>query len=426
MIAKSVMFLRTASEIWSDLEERFGYASMAQVYSLEQQLIDMNQGDKSVTEFFTEIKTVWDAIEEAHPLPYCTCNNCTCNLTKKIYQRQQEKMVLQFMMKLNDQYATIRGNLLMMQTLPKVTEAFRLFAQEERHKELSNIANHSDSLALASNKFGSNFQKFGSNFQNQNSPPRSDSYKVPSSFSSYSGAGYKRPSKGGANYFCTHCQIPSHSVDRCFKLHGFSPGFKGFKDNKIATMSFGEGSSTNNHAESIPAGGSVQASQYQQFIMCYMFLHDFKYNLISVHKLCRDMNCELHFTSDECFLSCQKGNLIPLGSGRSGLYNVGDKKVIESSLSQNVSSGSACLSAVEDAKLWHLRLGHLPFSQIKLIRPECDVTACMQNTFCQVCPVAKQTRSSFPISSIKTSAVFELIHIDVWGPHAVKTPSGSN
>uniref|UniRef100_A0A803KXL5 Retrotransposon Copia-like N-terminal domain-containing protein n=1 Tax=Chenopodium quinoa TaxID=63459 RepID=A0A803KXL5_CHEQI len=123
-IAKSVMFLKSAEEIWTDLDERFGYASMAQIYSLEQKLVDISQGDKSVSEFFTDIKSVWDEIEEAHPLPYCTCNNCTCNLTKKIFQRQQEKMVLQFMMKLNDQFATIRGNILMMQALPKVTEAF--------------------------------------------------------------------------------------------------------------------------------------------------------------------------------------------------------------------------------------------------------------------------------------------------------------
>ncbi|MDV3180586.1 MAG: hypothetical protein Q8829_02805, partial [Candidatus Phytoplasma australasiaticum] len=32
-IAKSVLFLPTAQQIWEDLEERFGYASMTQIYS---------------------------------------------------------------------------------------------------------------------------------------------------------------------------------------------------------------------------------------------------------------------------------------------------------------------------------------------------------------------------------------------------------
>lgn len=27
-------------------------------------------------------------------------------------------------------------------------------------------------------------------------------------------------------YFCSHCKIVGHSVERCFKLHGYPPGFK--------------------------------------------------------------------------------------------------------------------------------------------------------------------------------------------------------
>lgn len=37
-IARSVLFLKTAREIWKDLEDRFGYASITQIYSLEQKL----------------------------------------------------------------------------------------------------------------------------------------------------------------------------------------------------------------------------------------------------------------------------------------------------------------------------------------------------------------------------------------------------
>ncbi|XP_021734751.1 uncharacterized protein LOC110701400 [Chenopodium quinoa] len=136
-ISRSVMFLRTTREIWIDLEERYGYTSLAQIYALEQKLAKISQENQYVSEFFTKIKLVWDAIDEAHPLPYCTCNNCTCNLTKKIFERHQQKMVIQFMMKLSDKFGTIRGNMLTMSTLPKVTEAYKMFAQEEKHREIS-------------------------------------------------------------------------------------------------------------------------------------------------------------------------------------------------------------------------------------------------------------------------------------------------
>lgn len=85
MIAKSVLFLKTAREIWIDLEERFGFTSMTQVFSLEQQLSDLRQGSDNITEFFTKIKTLWDAISDAHHLPQCTSLKCTCNLEQRIY-----------------------------------------------------------------------------------------------------------------------------------------------------------------------------------------------------------------------------------------------------------------------------------------------------------------------------------------------------
>lgn len=53
-------------------------------------------------------------------------------------------------------------------------------------------------------------------------------------FSVNSGANssFKKSKKPGANYFCTHCKVQGHSVDRCFKLHGYPAGFTGFKDKK--------------------------------------------------------------------------------------------------------------------------------------------------------------------------------------------------
>lgn len=46
---------------------------------------------------------------------------------------------------------TIRGNMLMMQILPKVIEAYKMFSQEEIHKEIS-VSSHSESMAMMSDK----------------------------------------------------------------------------------------------------------------------------------------------------------------------------------------------------------------------------------------------------------------------------------
>lgn len=74
VIAKSVLFLKTANDIWDDLEDRCDYALMPQVHSLEQHLLENTQGINSVSEFLTKIETVWDGISDPNSLPYCTCN----------------------------------------------------------------------------------------------------------------------------------------------------------------------------------------------------------------------------------------------------------------------------------------------------------------------------------------------------------------
>lgn len=86
------MFRRLIGDFWLNLEERYGYTSIAQINALEQKLVEVNQGTQSDPEFFTTIKSMWDAIDEAHPLAYCTCNKCSCNVTKRLYERHQEKM----------------------------------------------------------------------------------------------------------------------------------------------------------------------------------------------------------------------------------------------------------------------------------------------------------------------------------------------
>lgn len=161
-------------------------------------------------------------------------------------------------------------------------------------------------------------------------------------------------------------------------------------------------------------------------IMLHNVLHVslFKFNLNSIHKLCKDMTCELHFTPDECFVS-QNEKLIPLGKLNARFYNVQDQKVCHKVAAVSHECNKTCLAAVDDAKLWHLRLGHLSFNKLHFLPISCDPKSCLQDTICEVCPKANQTRVSFPRSSIKTTKSFEL-HLDVWGPHSANTPSGCN
>lgn len=75
--------------------------------------------------------------------------------------------------------------------------------------------------------------------------------------------------------------------------------------------------------------------------------------------------------------------------------------------------------------VWHYRLSHIPFSKLKTISALNCKFPLKQSFNCPVCPLARQTRPSFPDSSIQSTHPFQLIHIDTWGPYHTPTYNDS-
>ncbi|XP_074322963.1 uncharacterized protein LOC141659923 [Apium graveolens] len=214
-IARSVLFLKTTRSIWLDLENRFGYTSVTQVFSLEQNLSEMKQGQQSVSEFYTQIKTVWVSMDDASPLPICTCEKCTCLLSGRMKQVQQTHRMLQFLIKLNDQFVMVRANILMMVPLPDLTQVFRMVTQEESHKDYCQLISQFDNLAFIADK-----RRFPDSTSSQRFQPQSSGSSTNFQKQSFN-AFRKTNQKIGNSYFCTHCKMTGNSNDRCFKLHGY-------------------------------------------------------------------------------------------------------------------------------------------------------------------------------------------------------------
>ena len=56
-----------------------------------------------------------------------------------------------------------------------------------------------------------------------------------------------------------------------------------------------------------------------------------KFNLISTHRLCRDLNCEIVFTHDKCIIQGPTlSQSVVLGKLVSGLYAIDDRTMIKS------------------------------------------------------------------------------------------------
>ncbi|CAM8993728.1 unnamed protein product [Rhodiola kirilowii] len=144
-----------------------------------------------------------------------------------------------------------------------------------------------------------------------------------------------------------------------------------------------------------------------------------RFNLLSVAKLVEDVKLKVTFTKKGCSIQDQ-ANQILQGTGDliEGLYHF---KSVDSSTCLAVDKGLTL------ATLWDHRLGHVPFNKLsctlKHLVP--DFSCKEPHLHCSVCPQVRQTRLSFPISTSISHCLFDLIHVDIWGPYKVSHISGA-
>ncbi|XP_040374694.1 uncharacterized protein LOC112199378 [Rosa chinensis] len=111
--------------------------------------------------------------------------------------------------------------------------------------------------------------------------------------------------------------------------------------------------------------------------------------------------------------------IIGLGREHNGLY------YLTPNLATKPSHISSANHAVMSTTLWHRRLGHPSPNRLQLLAKTIPGVSCSADKVCDVCPLAKQTRLSFNLSTISTTKPFALIHCDIWGPHKIASHSGA-
>lgn len=102
-------------------------------------------------------------------------------------------------MGLNEAYSSLQTQILLMNLIPDINKVFSLVIQEERQKSAGKLPS-TESMALSvateNSKKNSNDQR-SKRGNNQRSPP-----------------------------IFSHCGTRGHVVDKCYKLHGYPPGYK--------------------------------------------------------------------------------------------------------------------------------------------------------------------------------------------------------
>ncbi|XP_050205811.1 uncharacterized protein LOC126655615 [Mercurialis annua] len=232
-IAQSILWIDTALEAWKDLFDRFSQGNAIRISDLQEEIYVFKQNNLSVTDYFTQLKILWDEYMNLRFVPTCTCNpQCSCEALKIVKRQQEGDYIIRFLKGLTENFATVRTQILMVDPLPKINKVFSLVLQHERQIGIG----FSDSLsalqiaepAVFATQGNSNFQKRPSNGNFGNNRPygnRSSGYNNrPGNFAG--NRSYVDRSSGIDKPMCTFCGFSGHTVEICFKKHGYPPGYK--------------------------------------------------------------------------------------------------------------------------------------------------------------------------------------------------------
>lgn len=120
-----------------------------------------------------------------------SCGKCNCGGSNKLAYHYQMKYVMSFLMGLNESFAQVRGQLLIMDPIPHINKVFYLVLQEEHQK---NVSINSNVTGIASHSMA---------FYAKNDTKKVAAGQVHNKFQRK-----ERP-------MCTYCGYDGHLMDKC-------------------------------------------------------------------------------------------------------------------------------------------------------------------------------------------------------------------
>ncbi|GAU41434.1 hypothetical protein TSUD_98300 [Trifolium subterraneum] len=224
-IGQSVIFLENAVDIWNDLRERFSQGDLIRISELQRDIYDLKQENRSVTEFYSELKLLWEELELYLPIPTCTCRvRCNCEAMHAARNNHLLLHIIHFLTGLNDNFSVVKSQSLLMDPLPTMNKVFSMVIQHERQGNFP---------LIDESKISINASKFGK----------------PSSS--------KSSSRG-----CSYCGKDNHVVENCFKKYGLPPHMKKYSSVNVVA----EGGNTGSSTTSTTPAPSISQDQYDRLM----------------------------------------------------------------------------------------------------------------------------------------------------------------
>ncbi|GJS06409.1 retrovirus-related pol polyprotein from transposon TNT 1-94 [Tanacetum coccineum] len=134
------MFVGTTQAIWNQLQTRFSLSNGSHKYRLNRQCYDIIQLGRPVSEYYTNMKYVWEELDSMDELPSIVNVTKEVNVFLKALQSQKEEQRLfQFLNGLDEHFTSQRSQMLLMSPLPTVESACSLLQKSVLSVVISGI-----------------------------------------------------------------------------------------------------------------------------------------------------------------------------------------------------------------------------------------------------------------------------------------------
>ncbi|KAB1224350.1 hypothetical protein CJ030_MR2G004219 [Morella rubra] len=156
-IACSVMYISSAKDLWTELEEHFSQGNRNKISELQHEIGLLVQESDDVPTYFTKLKIMWEELASFRPIPTCTCTPaCSCNALKTVASYLHEDYVVKFLNGLNTSLSHVKDHILLMDPLPAINKVFFMAHQDEKKSstQSSAVIPFAKSTALLSRNSG--------------------------------------------------------------------------------------------------------------------------------------------------------------------------------------------------------------------------------------------------------------------------------
>ncbi|XP_074364467.1 uncharacterized protein LOC141705373 [Apium graveolens] len=475
-ICKSVIYMHTSKEIWNNLELSFSLTNGSRKYKLNKSVYELKQHTMSVTDYHTSLKTIWEELDAMNVLPTITALTSESHilLTTPLPSVETAIAMLQQEEAQRDLFTNkdSEHEILAMYSKGQPSKVYNCTACGAKGHTADRCSsvigypkwhlqykgpgatplqkptprNNSGNMGPFRGKWSKNNRQ--QPFRTANAAQASDSSSsdgfstqqlsqlaqlmqlsgMQSNTSAESTDVLESPFSGmmSCNAFVDDSATQSHQHGAWIIDSGASDHMTTNLSNLVSPVAV----TSKNHIN-LPTGATEQITHTGTAILPNgLHLFDvlcvpyFKHNLLSVQKLIKHTNVEVKFLPTHCIiLDVTTQAIKSVGEAKHGLYYLVHTDKPTTWLSK-FQYAPACLNANSNPKstpvtVWHHRLGHAPLSKINLI-PEISTTK-TSSQICVTCPMAKFTKLPFTLSDSHAHKIFDLVHIDIWGPYKVCT-----